>query len=67
MLSTKKACKILKMGRITLINFAKAKKTPAFKIGRMWKFEKLTLEKWIQNKSEDMQEKTDNQTQLDQV
>ncbi len=49
-LTTKKACEFLQMSRITLMKLVKTKKIPAFKMGRLWKFDKKTLEKLIQEK-----------------
>ena len=50
LLTTQEVCKILKMSRLTLAKLAKEKKIPAFKVGRMWKFEKKSLDDWIQKK-----------------
>ncbi len=52
LIKTKEACEFLKMSRITLMKLVKEKKIPAFKMGRLWKFDKTTLGKLIQEKFE---------------
>jgi excisionase family DNA binding protein len=37
----------LKIHKATLYKWIREKKIPASKIGRMWRFKKLKLEKWI--------------------
>ncbi len=50
LLSTSETCKILKMTRLTLHKLVKDGKIPAFKIGRFWKFERNSIDAWIQSK-----------------
>ena len=50
LIKTKEACEFLKMSRITLMRLVKENKIPAFKFGRLWKFDKTALEKLIQEK-----------------
>ncbi len=44
------ACKYLKMSKVTLYRHVRQGSIPAFKIGREWKFEKHSLDTWIQQR-----------------
>ena len=49
-LNAEQVAKYIGIHKITLYRLIKAKKIPAFKIGRQWRFHKDALDSWIQNK-----------------
>jgi len=52
-LTTREACDLLKTKRLTLYKLVRAGEIPAFRMGRAWKFERGSLEKWIKNRLEE--------------
>jgi putative molybdopterin biosynthesis protein len=46
----KEACEFLKIGKPTLYKHVRSGDIPAFKIGRVLRFDKESLEKWIEQK-----------------
>ena len=44
------ACRYLKMSKVTLYRYVRQGSIPAFKVGREWKFDKNTLDTWIQQR-----------------
>ena len=44
------ACKYLKMSKVTLYRHVRQGVIPAFKVGGAWKFHKISLDDWIQQR-----------------
>lgn len=44
------ACKYLKMSKVTLYRHVRNGVIPAFKVGGSWKFNKISLDEWIQQR-----------------
>ncbi|NGX45783.1 MAG: hypothetical protein K940chlam2_00963 [Chlamydiae bacterium] len=51
-LDTEQACEYLKIAKPTLYKHVRIGAIPAFKMGRVWRFHKASLEKWIEGKVE---------------
>lgn len=49
-LSFEEACQFLKLAKPTLYNYVRRGEVPAFKMGRVWKFHKESLDHWLQQK-----------------
>ena len=49
-LEVDEACKYLKMSKVTLYRHARNGVIPAFKVGGSWKFNKNSLDEWIQQR-----------------
>lgn len=49
-LEAEEACKYLKMSKVTLYRHVRQGAIPAFKVGGTWKFHKVSLEKWVQQR-----------------
>jgi excisionase family DNA binding protein len=49
-LSVTEACLFLKLAKPTLYNYVRRGEVPAFKMGRVWKFHKESLDQWLQQK-----------------
>ena len=49
-LEVDEACKYLKMSKVTLYRHARNGLIPAFKVGGSWKFNKSSLDDWIQQR-----------------
>jgi excisionase family DNA binding protein len=49
-LEVDEACKYLKMSKVTLYRHARNGVIPAFKVGGSWKFNKSSLDDWIQQR-----------------
>lgn len=49
-LEVNEACKYLKMSKVTLYRHARNGVIPAFKVGGSWKFNKSSLDNWIQQR-----------------
>ena len=49
-LEVDEACKYLKMSKVTLYRHARNGVIPAFKVGGSWKFNKNSLDDWIQQR-----------------
>jgi len=49
-LEVNEACKYLKMSKVTLYRHARNGVIPAFKVGGSWKFNKNSLDDWIQQR-----------------
>lgn len=53
-LSFEEACQFLKLAKPTLYNYVRRGDVPAFKMGRVWKFHKDSLDQWLKERiSED--------------
>lgn len=53
-LSFEEACQFLKLAKPTLYNYVRRGDVPAFKMGRVWKFHKESLDQWLKERvSED--------------
>lgn len=53
-LDMKGACEFLKIAKPTLYKYVRAGKIPAFKVGRIWRFHKESLDTWVRGRvSED--------------
>lgn len=52
-ISSKEACEYLGVNKNTLLKMITEQKLPGVKIGKLWKFKKEQLDKWVeeQNKS----------------
>jgi len=46
-MTTREIAKYLKLHEITIIKYAAAGKIPAFRIGRVWRFDKEAIDRWI--------------------
>ena len=46
-MTTKELAKYLKLHGITICKYAAEGKIPAFRIGRVWRFDKEAIDKWI--------------------
>lgn len=48
------ACEFLKIAKPTLYKYARTGAIPAFKVGRIWRFHKASLDDWVRGRvSED--------------
>jgi len=41
-------CQYLKIPRSSLYQLARAKRIPAFRVGRHWRFKKTRIEEWVE-------------------
>ena len=48
-MTTREIAKYLKLHEITICKYAAEGKIPAIRIGRVWRFDKETIDKWITN------------------
>jgi len=46
-MTTKEVAKYLKLHEITICKFAKEGRIPAIRIGRVWRFDKEIIDRWI--------------------
>jgi excisionase family DNA binding protein len=46
-MTTREVAKYLKLHEITICKYAAEGKIPAIRIGRVWRFDKATIDKWI--------------------
>ena len=46
-LSLEEACQFLKLAKPTLYKYARVGDVPAFKMGRVWKFHRESLDQWM--------------------
>ena len=51
-MTTREIAKYLKLHEITICKYAAEGKIPAVRIGRVWRFDKETIDKWITNGSQ---------------
>lgn len=49
-LSFEEACRFLKLAKPTLYNYVRRGEVPAFKMGRVWRFHKESLDQWLKEK-----------------
>jgi excisionase family DNA binding protein len=49
-LEAEEACKYLKMSKVTLYRHVRQGVIPAFKVGGTWKFHKVSLDDWVQQR-----------------
>lgn len=49
-LEAEETCKYLKMSKVTLYRHVRQGVIPAFKVGGAWKFHKISLDDWIQQR-----------------
>jgi excisionase family DNA binding protein len=47
LIRTKEIAEYLKLHEITICKYAAQGKIPAFRIGRVWRFDKDTIDRWI--------------------
>jgi excisionase family DNA binding protein len=47
LLSVDDVCEYLGIGRDTIYKWIAAKSLPAYRLGRLWKFKKKEVDKWI--------------------
>jgi excisionase family DNA binding protein len=50
-LTTAETCRYLKVAPRTLYRYIKARRVPAFKLGKDWRFIKSELDLWLRKKS----------------
>jgi len=48
-LNMDEACQYLRVAKPTLYKYIRTGQIPAFKMGRVWKFDRDTLEGWVKN------------------
>ena len=48
LLSVDEVCEYLGIGRDTIYKWIAAKKLPAYRLGRLWKFKKKEVDRWIE-------------------
>ena len=46
-LTLKEASKYLRISPYALADLARGKKLPCFKVGRVWRFRRTTIERWM--------------------
>ena len=51
-MTTKEVAKYLRLHEITICKLAQEGKIPAIRIGRVWRFDKETIDKWISGGSD---------------
>jgi len=51
-LGFEEACQVLKLAKPTLYSYVRRGEVPAFKMGRVWKFDKESLDQWIKKRVE---------------
>lgn len=44
------ACNFLGIAKVTLYNYARRGEIPAFKVGRIWKFHRESLDDWVKKR-----------------
>ena len=49
-LNLEDACEYLKLAKPTLYKYLRTGQVPAFKMGRMWRFHKETLDEWLRER-----------------
>lgn len=49
-LDVKGACDFLKIAKPTLYKYIRAGRIPAFKVGRIWRFHKESLDDWVKGR-----------------
>lgn len=49
-LDTKQACDYLNIAKPTLYKYVRSGELPAVKFGRIWRFHRVTLEKWLEER-----------------
>lgn len=55
-LDMEEACQFLKLSKPMLYKHVRAGKIPAFKVGRIWRFHRNSLDEWVRGRvSEDTQ------------
>ena len=47
LLTTTEAFEYLNINRVTLYTLIKTERLPAYKVGRIWRFKKERLDKWL--------------------
>ena len=50
-LDLEEACKYLKLSKATLYKYVRLGEIPGFKIGRIWRFHKDILDKWMSSRT----------------
>lgn len=48
--NTDEACEYLKIARVTLYKYVREGTLPAFKMGKIWKFHKSSIDKWVEGR-----------------
>jgi excisionase family DNA binding protein len=49
-LTADEACKYLRVAKPTLYRYVRSGQLPGFKMGKIWKFHKEIIDKWIQDR-----------------
>jgi len=50
-MTTREIAKYLKLHEITISKYAAARKIPAFRVGKVWIFDKEAIDRWISSGS----------------
>lgn len=59
-LNADEACQYLKIAKVTLYKYIRKGRIPAFKMGRVWKFHKESLDNWVKGRvQEDTQARSE--------
>lgn len=51
-LNLEEACQFLRVAKPTLYRYIRSGQIPAFKMGRVWRFHKESLDKWVRTQVE---------------
>jgi len=54
-MTTREVAKYLKLHQITIIKYVKEGIIPAFRVGRVWRFDKEIIDKWISEEQKNPQ------------
>ena len=49
-LNIEEACQYLRIAKVTLYKYIRRGEIPAFKVGRVWRFHKESLEQWVRDR-----------------
>lgn len=52
-LDAEEACEYLKIARVTLYKYVRSGQIPATKLGRIWRFQKSALDRWMSDRIKD--------------
>ena len=52
-LTVQEVCEYLRIAKPTLYRYVRSGELPGFKMGKMWKFHRETIDQWVQTKVEE--------------
>jgi len=52
-LTVQEVCDYLRIAKPTLYRYVRSNDLPGFKMGKMWKFHRSSIDKWVQEKVEE--------------